>query len=274
CPASNSINDDVALELHLKAPTNATGFKFKFKFYSFEYAEWVCNNFNDQFIALMNPAPQGSLNGNISFDANNNPVSVNIAFFDVCNAANIGDFAQNCNNGGGTTCPTAPSPYCPNGTTELQGTGFENDGATSWLQTTAPVTPGQEFTLRLAIWDTGDSAYDSTVLIDDFEWIATGSVNVGTVSCTSGGTGSCNTCFYQNVQSTGCCGNEFSACHNDGQCENIYTCLSFCNGNAACEAQCPNDFPAGVPLYNAVTHCLYGDPAVQGSVGACGAVCQ
>lgn len=103
--------------------------------------------------------PQGSIDGNISFDSNLNPVSVNIAFFEVCSG-------------------------CPLGTAELQGTGFDlwNDaGATSWLETTAPVQGGETFTIRFAIWHTGDAAWDSTVLIDGFEWIADGgTVDVGT----------------------------------------------------------------------------------------------
>ncbi len=160
CPTGTAIGDDVGLELTLTAPTNATGYTFRFRFYSYEYPEYVCSLYNDQYITLVDPAPQGSINGNISFDAQSNPVSVNIAFFDTC----VG---------------------CPAGTTELVGTGFDlyNDaGATSWLQTTAPVDPGTTFTIRFAIWDTGDDNLDSTVLIDDFEWILEGSPGVETVS--------------------------------------------------------------------------------------------
>jgi hypothetical protein len=162
CQQSSNINDDVALEVKLRAPTNATGYSFNFRFYSFEYPEWVCTSFNDQFIALVNPAPPGAVNGNISFDAQNNPVSVNVAFFQVCAG-------------------------CPAGTADLVGTGFDgvwgdDAGATVWLQTQAPVTGGEEVTIRFAIWDTGDSAWDSTALIDNFQWIATGgTVDVGTV---------------------------------------------------------------------------------------------
>jgi len=159
CAGLNNINDDVALEVTLRAPTNATGYAFSFNFYSFEYPEWVCTAYNDQFIALVDPPPPGSINGNISFDAMTNPVSVNIAFFEVCAG-------------------------CPLGTAELQGTGFDvwdDAGATSWLATTAPVDPGQLVTIRFAIWDTGDSAWDSTALIDNFRWIADGgTVTVGT----------------------------------------------------------------------------------------------
>ncbi len=160
CSGSNTINDDVGLEVVVRAPTNATGYSFDFDFYSFEYPEWVCTSFNDQFIALVDPPPMGSINGNVSFDSKKNPVSVNIAFFDVCDG-------------------------CALGTGEMEGTGFNNwddAGATSWLVTQAPVKGGETIKVRFAIWDTGDSSWDSTVLVDNFKWIATPgtTVSVGT----------------------------------------------------------------------------------------------
>jgi hypothetical protein len=45
-------------------------------------------------------------------------------------------------------------------------------GSTGWLTTTAPVNPGEEITLHFSIWDTGDHAWDSTVLMDNFRWSA------------------------------------------------------------------------------------------------------
>lgn len=161
CPTETDINDDIALEITLRAPTNATGFSFDFDFYSFEYPQYVCTAWNDQFVALVDPPPEGSILGNVSFDSNTNPVSVNIAFFEVCTG-------------------------CPLGTAEMDGTGFDSwdglgAGATSWLVTTAPVASGEEFTIRFTIWDTGDTNFDSTVLIDNFQWIADGgTVSVGT----------------------------------------------------------------------------------------------
>jgi hypothetical protein len=170
CDGDDEINDDIGLELVLKAPTNATGLQYEFSFYSHEYPEFICTLFNDQYVAIVDPAPQGSINGNISFDSANNPVSINIALFDVCEPG------------------TSTSP-CGLGTADLAGTGFDtwgtggtsDAGATGWLVTTAPVDPGSEFTVRFAIWDTGDTWYDSTVLIDNFSWIANGgTVVVGT----------------------------------------------------------------------------------------------
>ena len=159
CTISDVINDDIGLQVDLIAPSNATGYKFDFDFYSFEYPEWVCTTFNDQFMALVAPAPMGSLDGNISFDSMNNPVSVNVAFFNVCAG-------------------------CSLGTAELTGTGFDvwdDAGATSWLQTVAPVSGNDHVTIRFAMWDTGDTAWDSTTLIDNFQWIASGgTVTIGT----------------------------------------------------------------------------------------------
>ncbi len=167
CAGDTDINDDVGLQVRIRSPKNATGYKFKFKFYSMEFPEWVCTSFNDQFIALADPAPMGSINGNICFDKNTNPVSVNIAFFDVCQYDSF-----------------YPQFPCPLGAGEMEGTGFgtwDEAGGTSWLQTQAPIKGGDEVTIRWAIWDTGDTAWDSTALIDGFEWLASsGTVVVGT----------------------------------------------------------------------------------------------
>jgi hypothetical protein len=186
CTPDPHIVDDTALELQIRAPTNATGYSFNFKFHSFEYPSWVCTTYNDQFITLVSPAPMGALNGNISFDSNHNPVSVNLGYFEVCDPTSITNFGRGCHPNTNPGCPARPNPYCPSGLAELQGTGFDiwgggtvtNGGATAWLQTSAPVQGGSTFTIRFAIWDTGNYEFDSTVLVDNFQWVATG----GTVS--------------------------------------------------------------------------------------------
>ena len=152
CPPTPAIVDDSALELQIRVPTNATGYSFNFKFYSFEFPDWVCDTkgYNDQFVALVNPppmgayVPSGSMFGNISFDSNNHPVSVNMGYFDVCDPTTPSRFASHCISGGGT-CPTIPSPYCPLGVGDLAGTGFDvwhssvgPAGATRWLKTRRP----------------------------------------------------------------------------------------------------------------------------------------
>jgi hypothetical protein len=203
CPPTNAIFDDVALQLQIRVPSNANGYSFSFKFYSFEYPDYVCDSsgWNDQYVTLVSPppsgayVPSGSSLGNISFDSNQHPVSVNMGYFDVCDQSTPSRFASHCKtgsvvNGLTVTCPTIPSSYCPLGTSQEKGTGFDiwdtkkgegPAGGTRWLQTQAPATPGSIITLQFTIWDAGNGEYDSSVLIDNFQWNATGgTVTVGT----------------------------------------------------------------------------------------------
>jgi hypothetical protein len=181
CPLSNVANDVVNLKLQIKVPANAKGFSFDFNFYSGEWPEFECTTFNDSFVAwLTSTAWQGKTGDfNISFDGNNNPVSVNNSFFDVCSPA-------------GLACPNMPTPStCKLGANELLGTGFyspgtycglkqdSGGGATGWLTTQAPVAPGETITLQFMIWNTGDEAYDSSVLLDNWQWTA-GDTSVST----------------------------------------------------------------------------------------------
>ncbi|MCA9658363.1 MAG: hypothetical protein KC486_08465, partial [Myxococcales bacterium] len=61
------------------------------------------------------------------------------------------------------------------------GTGFDvnasacgyngyTGGGTGWLTMSGNVTPGETMEIRFTIWDTGDSVWDSLVLLDSWEW--------------------------------------------------------------------------------------------------------
>jgi hypothetical protein len=74
---------------------------------------------------------------------------------------------------------------CPLGTNELLGNGFDGGGngfkgATGWLTTTVPVAPGSNISLRFGVYDSGDSISDSTVLLDNWQWITTPGVAYST----------------------------------------------------------------------------------------------
>ena len=176
CPIATEVNDVIDLRLELKAPANATGIKFDFNFHSGEWPVFICSPFNDGFIAYLSAKGfNGGAPENISFDAKNNPVSVNNGFFDRCTA------------GTQTGCDPRAKPgvsTCPGGPGELAGTGFGttgqfcpgggqsvSGGATGWLSSKAPVMAGETFTLDLMIWDTGDGELDSSVLLDNFQWV-------------------------------------------------------------------------------------------------------
>ncbi len=158
-------NDPVALELRIRAPSNALSMSFDFDFYTYEFPDFICSNYNDFFVALMFAgSPEIPQNKNISFDSKGNPVSVNNGFLEVCDPGTCASSTNNCNG-----------KYfaCGLGKNELGGSGFEARAATGWLQTKAPVIGGEEFTLRFAIWDAGDEVLDSTVLIDNVRWDVT-----------------------------------------------------------------------------------------------------
>jgi hypothetical protein len=168
----SSAYDGMALELQIRAPTNANGFAFDFDFYTFEYTESLCSSYNDAFAALLySESPDVPADHNIAFDAQNNPVCVNNGFVEVCNPYEY--------RGTRDGQPFTRTFTCQYGTDELQGTGFDADAwnddhaATGWLNTRANILPGEVFTLRFAVWDAGDEWHDSTVLVDAFEWETT-----------------------------------------------------------------------------------------------------
>jgi hypothetical protein len=180
----NNANDSVMLVLTLRAPTNARAFSFNSFFFSAEYPEFVCSSFNDQFIALVdtpNGTPQpipNPVDKNLMTLTQNNqkwPVAINIAsgtsVFSVCDQASM---TQQCS---GTQVSNLS---CKLGANLLAGTGFDKPnnascligGGTYWLTTAGNIVPGDIVQLRIAIWDVSDDIFDSTALIDGFQWLA------------------------------------------------------------------------------------------------------
>ena len=198
CPLpadTTEVYDPIALNLQLRAPTNAQSFSVDIYFFSAEYPEWVCTAYNDFFVALIDSAsPNNPADGNLAFyqaGADTYPVGVNLVqtaggLFSVC------EDALAPNNGGLLgICDTGNTPYADCDETlvpfQLTGTGFDNapgyaptsgcadginyaGGATGWLRLTGNVVPGEVFDLTLATWDSGDASFDSTVLLDNWTW--------------------------------------------------------------------------------------------------------
>lgn len=161
--------DGMALELHVKVPTNASGLSFDFNFFSTEFPEEICSmyGYNDQFVALLwSKATSTPANHNVSFDSMGEPVDVDSALVEVCTPTTY--------DGVDYTCPLGPSQL--DGTAVQQamgngdGTSYESGGATGWLTSSASVVPGETIILRFAIWDAGDNILDSTTLLDHLTW--------------------------------------------------------------------------------------------------------
>jgi hypothetical protein len=162
CAAGTAGNNSSGLTFQVRVPTNAKCMSFRFHFISSEYPEWICTPYNDTFVAMLKSksmvpgtgccGTSPSINCNISYGANFTPVSVNNDLFIV------------------PGCSTCTSPI-------LAGTGYEGScggflkgGSTDWLYSFAPVTPGEIATFHSSIWDTADQVWDSTVLMDSWDW--------------------------------------------------------------------------------------------------------
>jgi hypothetical protein len=193
-PSGNFANDPEMLTLRVRVPTNAKSFRLSTNFYSAEFPEWTCTQFNDFFVVLLDSTYAGDPA---------NPVDKNLAFFQPTGTTikvpvgvnlghgNTGLFTQ-CVNGM-TGCSGVPDTIstCVS-TSLLTGTGFDDPdsgncdansvvgGASGWLVTQGNVVGGEVITLRVAIWDTGDHILDSAALIDGLQW-STEVANPGTV---------------------------------------------------------------------------------------------
>jgi hypothetical protein len=181
-PAELTINDPIMLTLRVRAPTNANSFGVKMFFFSAEFPEWVCSEYNDFFVALIDSASaENPEDKNIAIwdDGNEHwPVGVNLAvvadgLYTVCANGTLGCADKNVPESEYTGCEAQGL---------LTGTGFDAldmaacgsgkpiGGGTGWLNIKGNVEPGEVFELRLAIWDSGGHLFDSLVLLDDWQW--------------------------------------------------------------------------------------------------------
>lgn len=181
-PGQLSANDPIMLTLRVRAPTNAKSFSVKMFFFSAEYPEWVCSEYNDFFVAL------------VDSESEDNPADKNIAIYDDgdeqwpvgVNLVKVADGLFTACQNGTVGCQEKGIPASSyDGCTDPQlllGTGFDDpDGAgcgsgkpigggTGWLTMDGNVSPGEIFELRLAVWDSGGHLFDSLVLLDDWQW--------------------------------------------------------------------------------------------------------
>ncbi len=152
--------DSAGLKVVIHTPKDAKSLSFNVDFYSYEFPSFVCSQYDDVFVALMDPKPAALIDGNLSFDSTGDALSPHSNLISVCSPQMAGGLTF----------------ACPLGTSQLVGTGFDQQvngsAATGWLLTTAPVDqPGEDMTLLFAIWDAGDGVEDSTVLVDNFKFV-------------------------------------------------------------------------------------------------------
>lgn len=186
CPGvdTGAVYDPIALEVRVRAPSNAEGLQFESNFFTYEYPDFICSEYNDFFVVVMEPRPEGSPDGNIVFDTAGNKVSVNNGLLRACVPGTHGGRTFGCDLGTGPLAMTGydDSAECGNAPAfpiPIPLPDSEVGASTGWLRTSTPVEAGSILTLRFAIWDAGDPDLDSLTLIDSFAWLVE---DPGTVS--------------------------------------------------------------------------------------------
>ena len=150
--------DSAGLRVVVHTPADAKSLHYALDFYTYEFPNFVCSQYDDVFVAIMDPKPPALADGNLSFDSVGDLLSPHTSLLRVCEPATAGGIIFS----------------CPLGTSQLSGTGYDqpnSSAATGWLVTTAPLPdPGSDISLLFTIWDSGDGVQESTILIDDFRF--------------------------------------------------------------------------------------------------------
>ena len=138
------------LRMVAEVPRFTDAISFDFAFFSSEYPLYtegeLATPFNDMFVAWLESE---AWTGNISFDDAMQPITAQSVLMDYRSPSE--------------SCPECSAP-------ELEGFSMEHHGGTRWLNTKAPVIPGETIELVFSIFDLSDSSLDSVVLLDGFEW--------------------------------------------------------------------------------------------------------
>ena len=133
--------DYTELRFVLQVPTDVTSFSYDFAFFSVEWPYYYGSQYNDMYVGWL----ESELwTGNISFDQNGNPISLNAGFLDFQDQ--------------GGNLP------------EFTGTCMRQHAGTNWLTSTVGVSPGEQITVVFAIFDLSDGILDSYAFLDNFQW--------------------------------------------------------------------------------------------------------
>jgi len=133
--------DYAEIRVIANVPEGHNSISYDFAFFSTEYPDYFGEVYNDMYVGWLESE---SWTGNISFDEDGDPISLNAGFLDFRDDA--------------ATLP------------EFGGTCMKQHAGTKWLNSTAPVTPGEQITVVLAVFDLADPILDSYVFLDNWQW--------------------------------------------------------------------------------------------------------
>jgi hypothetical protein len=132
-------NDLIWFQFASQVPGGTHGFSIDFAYFSEEFPEYVGTTFNDMFVVWSNSE---TYTGNLCF-IDDEPCTVTALW---------------------------PTTFQNNSPPELAQTGFSSDGATGWFQIKGSAEPLELLQLSFAVFDMGDSSWDTMVLLDNFQW--------------------------------------------------------------------------------------------------------
>ena len=153
--------DYTELRFTATVPSTVTSVSYDFAFFSTEYPYYFGSPYNDMYVGWLESR---NWTGNISFDKEGNPISVNAGFLDYRDVPNPGpdtwgyEVDQECNTPGACVAE------------ELHQTCMKSHAGTAWLTSTVGVEEHEDITMVFAVFDLSDPILDSYVLLDNFTW--------------------------------------------------------------------------------------------------------
>lgn len=149
--AGTGAYDYAHMAMRARVPETADALVYQFAFFSAEYPQWANQDapFNDMYVAWLESE---AWTGNVSFDELGHPISINGVFLDYLDAES-------------DLCTETPCEA-----PQLDGFAMDGHAGTRWLETVAPVVPGEEIEMVFAIFDMSDAAFDTAVVLDGVHW--------------------------------------------------------------------------------------------------------
>jgi hypothetical protein len=153
-------NDLLWARFDIQVPLEANGYEFDFALFTTEYPEWIDTMYNDIFVVW---STSETYTGNVTF-INGQPLTVtaleNNFIYEGDDPQLDGTGVDGVGGGGGM------------GMGMMEPVG----GGTGWFTATASAAPEETFTIAWALFDMGDTFYDTTVVLDAFRWSCEGCV--------------------------------------------------------------------------------------------------
>jgi hypothetical protein len=154
----NAANDLLWFQFEVDVPGDTHGFEFDFAYFSAEFPEYVNTTFNDIFVVWSNSE---TYTGNLCF-VDDQPCTVT-ALWPVTHQGNTAALAGT----GFPHCALMLFGNCLGGWT---------GGGTGWYSAKASAAPGETLQLTWAVFDMGDSVWDTAVILDNWRWDCQGCV--------------------------------------------------------------------------------------------------